>query len=142
MRNIILAFALILFTAAGSFAQCDKKVKWIGAKGELIGTGGDVEDTKEATFMITVDSKNISLEISENPNERIEGPVTESTCEWKEAFKNGKGVYKATLTKPNGQSTAATISIEGKDGKFIVLLELEQMEGKKVRVYIDKYETL
>lgn len=142
MQNIILAIAVFLVTGIGSFAQCDKKVKWQGAKAELIGTSGEVEDTKDATFVITADSKTVSLSILESTEEKIEGSVTESTCEWKETFKNGKAVYKTTLVKPNGDSSPGTVTIEGKDGKITVLVEMEKMEGKKIRVLIDKYETL
>ena len=142
MRNIILVLALVLMTSAASFAQCDKKVKWQGAKGELKGTDGNVAETKSATFIIIADAKTISLEILEDEGGKLEGNVTETTCEWKEAFKNGKATYKTTLVRPDGNSSATTVTIEGKDGKFTAIVEMDRLEGKKVRVYLDKHEAL
>jgi len=46
------------------------------------------------------------------------------------------------LVQANGDSSPAVITIEGKDGKLTATLEIERMEGKKVRIYLDKYETL
>jgi hypothetical protein len=142
MQNIILALALVLFTSVASFAQCDKKVKWQAAKAELINENGDVEDTKEGTIVITTDSKNIVLEIVESPDNKLEGTVTESTCEWKEAFKNGKTTLKATLQERDGETSPGTITIEGKDGKFIITVQIEKMNGKKVRINVDKHEVI
>lgn len=142
MRNIFLAFVLVLLTAGAAFAQCDKKVKWQGAKGELVDPDGNVVDTKTATFIIIADSKTISLEIVEDEGGRLEGNVSESTCEWKEAFKNGKAVYKTTLVRPDGNSSVSTITIEAKDGKLTAVVEMDRFEGKKAKIYLNTYETL
>jgi hypothetical protein len=142
MRNIFLALAILLFTASASIAQCDSKTKWQGAKGELVDPDGNVVDTKSATFVVIANAKTVSVEIVEEPGNPIDGDVSETTCEWKEAFKEGKSVYKTVLVQANGDSSPAVITIEGKDGKLTATLEIERMEGKKVRIYLDKYETL
>lgn len=142
MRNIFLAFALVLFTATASMAQCDKKIKWQGAKGELVDADGNVVDTKEATFVIIADAKTISIEITEEQNSKLESNVTETTCEWKEAFKSGKSIYKTTFVGPDGQTSASTITIEAKDGKLTAVVEMEKLDGRKVKIQLDKYETL
>jgi hypothetical protein len=142
MKHILLAIALVLFTGVASFAQCDKKVKWKATKAELIDENGQVADTKEGNINITADSKTITLEIEESPNDKLEGTVNESSCEWKEAFKNGKMVLKASLNERDGDVSPGTITIEGKDGKLTITLEIEKMNGRKVRIAIDKYETI
>jgi hypothetical protein len=142
MHNIILAVALVLFTSVASFAQCDKKVKWKATKAELIDENGQVSDTKEGNISITADSKTVTLEIEQSPNDKLEGTINESTCEWKEAFKNGKTVLKTSLNERGGDVSPGTITIEGKDGKLTITLEIEKMNGKKVRIAIDKYETI
>jgi hypothetical protein len=142
MKNIILAIALLLFTGIASFAQCDKKVKWKAAKAELIDENGNVADTKEGDITITADSKTVVLEIAESPNDKLEGTVNESTCEWKEAFKNGKTVLKTSLNERDGDVSPGIITIEGKDGKLTITLEIEKMNGRKVRISVDKYETI
>jgi hypothetical protein len=142
MQNIILALVLVLFTSVASFAQCDKKIKWQAAKAELINENGDVEDTKEGGILITTDKKNVLLEMVENPGNKLEGTVTESTCEWKEAFKNGKTTLKATLLERDGETSTGTITIEGKDGKLTITVEIEKMNGKKIRINVDKHEVI
>lgn len=142
MKKIMLAFAVLLLTSVSVIAQCDKKVKWQAAKGELLDEGGTVIDTKEGSIVITTDSKNIKFEIIENDNEMAEGTVSESTCEWKDAFKNGKSTFKATMTGKQGESQSASFTIEGKDGKLMIFIELEKLQGKKIRIAVDKYEVI
>jgi hypothetical protein len=142
MQNIILALVITLFTSVASFAQCDKKVKWQAAKAELVDESGNVVDTKEGRIVITTDAKTIRFEILESENETAEGTVSETTCEWKEAFKNGKSTYKAAMTGRNGDSQNASITVEGKDGKVKLTLELEKLNGKKVIINVDKYEVI
>lgn len=142
MQNIILAFAIVLLTSVSAFAQCDKKVKWQATKAEMLDESGTVVDSKQGTINITADSKNISLEIVENPGDKLEGAITEHSCEWKEAFKNGKTSFKATLNNPNGETSAATFNIEGKDGKLIITFQLDRMNGKTIRIAVEKHEVL
>jgi hypothetical protein len=142
MQNIILALVITLFTSIASFAQCDKKVKWQAAKAEMVDENGNVVDTKEGKIVITTDAKTIRFEIQESENETAEGAVSESTCEWKEAFKNGKTTYKASMTGRNGDSQNASFTIEGKDGKVKLTLELEKLGGKKIIINVDKYEVI
>lgn len=142
MQNIILALAITLFTSVASFGQCDKKVKWQAAKAELIDENGNVVDTKEGSIVITTDAKTVRFEILESENETAEGTVSETTCEWKDAFKNGKSTYKANMTSNRGDTQSASFVIEGKDGKLTMVLELEKLQGRKVRISIDKYETI
>lgn len=142
MQNIILAFAIVLLTSVSTFAQCDKKVKWQATKAEMLDESGTVVDTKQGTINITTDSKNITLEIVEEPGDKLEGTISEHKCEWKEAFKNGKTSFKATLNNPNGETKAATFNIEGKDGKLIITFQLERMDGKTIRIAVEKHEVI
>jgi hypothetical protein len=142
MRNIILAFAIVLLTSVSAFAQCDKKVKWQATKAEMLDESGNVVDTKQGTINITADSKTIIVEIAEEPGDKMEGTISEHSCEWKEAFKNGKTSFKAILNDPNGQSSPATFNIEGKDGKLIITVQLERMNGKTIRIAVEKHEVI
>jgi hypothetical protein len=140
MQNIILAIALVLMTSVASVAQCDKKVKWQATKAELLDESGQVVDNKTGTITVTADSKTVTIEIAENENDKLEGTVNETTCNWKEAYKNGKSTLKTTMMDRSGGTSPATLTIEGKDGKLTIIVELEKMNGKKVRINIEKYE--
>jgi len=142
MQNIILAFAIVLLTSVSTFAQCDKKVKWQATKAEMLDQSGTVVDTKQGTINITTDSKNISLEIVENPGDKLEGTISEHSCDWKEAFKNGKTSFKANLNNPNGETAVGTFTIEGKDGKLTITMQLDRMDGKTIRIAVEKHEVI
>jgi hypothetical protein len=142
MQKIILALSLVIVTGLTAVAQCDKKIKWTASKAEMYDQSGNVIDNKTATFLITMDSKNILLDIVENEEDKLEGTVGETTCEWKEAFKAGKSSSKVNMMNKNGETSAGTISVEGKDGKLIITFTLDMMNGKYVKIYVDKYEVL
>lgn len=144
MQKTILALAIILLTGISAVAQCDKKVKWQASRAEMLDANGQVVDKKEGTIILTVDSKNFALEIKEAPNDRLEGPVAETTCEWKEAFKTGKSTFKITQLQGAGDMNSASFVIEGRDGKVTIELQLEKMkvDGGKVVIYVDKYEII
>ena len=142
MQNIILAFAIVLLTSVSAFAQCDKKVKWKAAKAELLDESGTVVDTKQGLITITTDSKSILLEIAEEPGDKLEGTISDLVCEWKEAFKDGKTTFKAIMSKQDGKSTGATFNFEGKDGQLIIRFQLERMNGRTVRIVVDKHEII
>ena len=139
---MIFVLAMLLLTCISAVAQCDKKIKWQAAKGVLVDETGTVVDTKEGSIVVTTDNKNVKFEILEHDNEMAEGTVSESTCDWKDAFKNGKSTYKATMTGRNGDTTGALFTIEGKDGKLMITIEVERLNGKKIRMVVDKYEVI
>lgn len=140
MQNIILAIALLLFTAFASQAQCDKKVKWHATSRDIIDSEGKVVNTKPATITIETSGKTVSLDMLEYPDQKADGVVKEVTCNWTELFKNGTAVYNAVLTRVNGDTTGATITIEAKDGKITLTINVEKARGRIVRMNIDKYE--
>jgi hypothetical protein len=142
MQNIILAFAIVLLTSVSTFAQCDKKVKWHTTKAEVLDESGNVVDSKQGTISITTDTKNVTIEIVEDPGGKLEGTVSEHNCEWKEAFKNGKTSFKANLNNPNGETAVGTFTIEGKDGKLTITIQLDRMDGKTIRIAVEKHEVI
>jgi hypothetical protein len=141
MQNIILTVALLILTSVATHAQCDKKVAWHANKGELIDINGQVVDTKEEEFSVTISKTEINIEVKNQPGDAISGVVKETNCNWQQAYKNGKTVIKAEMKKSsNGETSPATLTIEGKDGTITILVEIEKMEGRKFRLLIDKYE--
>jgi hypothetical protein len=140
MQKIILALAMLLLTGLQGIAQCDKKVTWHATKADLIDANGTLLQTKEATLTLETDSQKVILSVKESPEDGMEGVVKEKTCDWKEAFKNGKTVYHMTLNNSGGKNSKAVFTVEAKDGKITILAEIEMMEGKKLLIYIDTYE--
>ena len=142
MLHFVLTLSLLVFTAVTTHAQCDKKVTWQASKCEFMDAYGAVVHTEERPFVTTTSDTKITLEVKGAAEEgSLTGVVKEiTTCAWKEPYKNGKTVYKVDLTKPSGNASSGTMTIEAIDEKITVLIELEKMQGGKIRLVIEKYE--
>jgi hypothetical protein len=141
MHNIFLALSILLMTAITGNGQCNRKVNWHAAKAELLDENGVVVDTDNESVLMVTDKSTISFSSKTQPNQSLEGVIKETNCNWKDAFKNGKTIYKAELRKSNSDKISnGTIVIEAKEGRATITMEMEEMPGKKVRLSIDKYE--
>ncbi len=139
MKKILLA---VLFSAgfvAASQAQCEKKLVLSASKAIFLDADGNEERTEESAISITVAKNSIHIKHGEGPNDQIDGEIKELVCEWKEPLKNGKSSSnKVTLSDPNGDTKTGKISVEAKDGVITFWLELDEMQGRKIKVPIEK----
>ena len=139
MKTLFLFF-LLSVAGLNAMSQCDKKVKWSGAKGEMYNIDGSLMDTKKDSIFLETGSQNISLRF-QSDDHTLEATINEKACDWKEPFKNGKAVYHTT-TAIDGQSSDATFTIEAKDGKIILWVEVAIRNERKFKIYLDKYEEI
>ena len=140
MKKIILSFTVLLLAATATIAQCDKKVVYHSDKQEMISPGGDVVDTKTDVLSLEFTKEKITVSIAEKTGELM-ATIKETTCEWKEIYKEGKAIYKVTFQKPeSGETTEGSMTVEAKEGKLHILVEMERLEGKKIKVLVSKYE--
>jgi hypothetical protein len=137
MKAILVSFILFA-TSLQAISQCNKKVTWYAAKGDMLDANGGVLDSKHDSIFLETDPQKITLRFKSDQNQ-LEGTVKEKTCDWKEPFKNGKTVYHTTVTL-DGSLSNAIFTVEGRDGKISLLLEIEAREGRKFLIYIDRYE--
>lgn len=136
MKRIIFVIVLAL-VGAGASAQCDKKNVIVTNKMERLDANGEVERTRDEILTLTYDGKEIVAIPSEDGPAR--GPVKSITCEWKTPYKEGKTVVKGTVVDPESREIEVIITIEGKEGKITMLLELITV-NRKVRFTVDKFE--
>ena len=134
----ILVFLILFVASLQGISQCDKKVKWYGAKGEMLDANGTLLDTREDSIFLDTDPQKITLKFKSD-NKSLEGTVKEKTCDWKEPFKNGKSVYQTTVSV-DGSFSNASFTVEAREGKITLLLVIEAMADKKFLIYIDRYE--
>jgi len=134
----ILVFFILLVTSLQAISQCNKKVTWYAAKGDMLDANGGVLDSKQDSIFLETDPQKITLRFKSDQNQ-LEGTVKEKTCDWKEPFKNGKTVYHTTVSL-DGNLSNAIFTVEARDGKITLLLEIEAREGRKFLIYIDRYE--
>jgi hypothetical protein len=66
--------------------------------------------------------------------------IKSDTCSWTTPFKEGKTILKATLKRAGEDPLNATITIEGKEAKITMLIEIEEMPDRKIRAVIQNFE--
>lgn len=132
-------FVVCVFTKQ-SQAQCEKKILWTSGKQAF--TNGKDEVQKETQDKITVEVSKTAIIFNHNddPNDVMTGRITEADCNWTDAFKNGKTIIKAELTEGHNDRHDAVVTIEGKDGKVTITLELNDKPDMKIKAFVDQYE--
>ena len=137
MKAILISF--ILFAASlQAISQCDKKVTWYASKGDMLDANNTLLESKKDSIFLETDPQKITLRFKSD-QKQLEGMVKEKTCDWKEPFKNGKTVYHATVSI-DGSPSNAIFTVEAKDRKITLSLEIEARVGRKFLIYIDRYE--
>jgi len=141
MKKFFFILSLITVCSASTFAQCDKKIVWTAAKAEFLDDSGKVEKNVDEHIVVKTNTKTITITHDGDVNDTLKGTVSASTCNWKQAFKDGKSVLKAAFVERDNQSIDGELRIEGKDGKIFIYLQIETPEGKKlIKIYIDNYK--
>ena len=135
MRKQVLILLFIVVAGTSSYAQCDKKSILTSSVTEYLTSSGEVRKTVEETTTIEFDSKTIVITPGDH---NMEGTVSSITCDWKTPYKEGKTIIKTIIAIGDGQTMDVTITIEGKDGKLILLFE--ESPEKRIRVTLDKFE--
>ena len=134
----ILVFFILFVTSLQAISQCDKKVTWYGSKGDMLDASGTVLDTKIDSTFLETDPQKITLRFKSD-NKDLEGMVKEKICDWKEPFRNGKTIYHTTVSI-DGNPSNATFTVEARDGKITLSLEIEARKERKFLIYIDRYQ--
>jgi hypothetical protein len=139
MKKLLVITTVLLLAGTVSKAQCDGVTKWNCTKMKIVDASGNVVQEKEDNIVVLVSNKNISVTPSDDSH-KMEGPVTEFTCIWKEAGKNGKTTIKSDITDAE-KTRHATVTIEAVDGKITITLEAPE-ETTKIQLDVKDYETV
>ncbi len=140
MKKTILAMILLVGTTTFSYAQCQKNYTLTGVKTEYLDGSGTVQRVVEEKSQLVAEKDQITVTHGEGDGDPATGTFKYESCVWKDAYKNGKSVLKSTLVNQNGQSTPVTLTIEGKDGKITLLVQLDDSPDRQIRVTVDKFE--
>ncbi len=135
MKKQVLILLFVVVAGSSSYAQCDKKSVLTSSLTEYLTSSGEIRKTVEEATTIEFDSKTIVVTPGDHT---MEGTVSSITCDWKMPYKEGKTVIKTTIAIGDGQTMDVTITIEGKDGKIILLFE--ESPEKRIRITVDKFE--
>jgi hypothetical protein len=137
MKQLILVAGLVS-AALLSYGQCEKKVVLTASKTQHLGADSTVQSTDEENTVVEFDRS--TIEIAPGDNEKMTGKVNSSTCNWPAPYKNGHSQLRITLTNSAGRTKDATVTIDGKDGRVTLFLELDGMPDRKIRLVADKFE--
>ncbi|HKH62500.1 MAG TPA: hypothetical protein VKA49_16770 [Flavitalea sp.] len=138
MRKII-AVVLVLACGKVSFAQCGKAVILTSSKTEYLDGANTVQRTVDEKSTIEINKTEIIITPS-NVERKMTGIIKADSCNWTKSFKDGKSVIKAEFVKEGEDARNATITIEGKEGKVIFLMEVAEMPDRKIRVLAETFE--
>lgn len=137
MIKYILPFVVFTTSGLATFAQCDKKIVLTATTTEYLDSAFIVQRSVSEKTIITIDKDSLIIAPG---NERMTGPVQSISCHWKVPYKEGKTVIHSLVSDPHGDGKNATITIEGKNEKVTLLLEVVEMPGRKIRLAANTFE--
>ena len=103
-----------------------KVLPYFSGKAEFIDTSGKVDRAEKGKITVKVSKTTIVLMHNDDDNDTMKGEITGRVCEWKEPFKDGKTTFTTRLIEKSGESNEAIVSINGKDGKLTILINLKK----------------
>jgi major membrane immunogen (membrane-anchored lipoprotein) len=138
MKQKILSLIIAVAIGACCHSQCDKKIILSATGAEIWNEQNEVKikDTLRVTT-VKYDSKVIEI-VSEFST--IYGTIDSIYCNWKLPFKEGNTYIKGMFNNENGDQWVAKLTINGKDGKLTLLVDIEHPEANKMRFVLDKFE--
>ncbi len=142
MKTFLSALFLLIAGSTMSFAQCDKKVSLSSSKTEHLDATGNLKHSDDEKTTIEFNQTDITVTISRDngDGDKMTGKVNSNICNWQVPFKTGKTMLNITLTHEGGQSRDFAVTIEGKDGKVVLLAESKEEPDDKIQLPIDKFD--
>jgi hypothetical protein len=140
MKNTFFTILVGACCYATTNAQCDKKSTFTSSKTEFLNASKEVQETKEETVNISFDKSSLTILINGGAEDKMTGEIKSTTCSWKLPYKEGSAVMQVLLSDPRGDQKNATITLEGKEGKVSMLLEIEGMPDRKIRLRADSFK--
>ena len=111
----------VLFLSAGyfGFGQCGRsKVVLTSSQTQHLGADSSLQRTDDEKMVIEFDKSTITISPGDN---HMTGKVDSIACNWTTPYKVGKTRLRVTITNDQGETKKATITIEGKDGRIVLL---------------------
>ena len=139
MKKIIFCFLILLVAVSVTSAQCGKKAILSSSQTEYLDASGTLQRTVEEKSSVEFDSTGLII-ITANGDQRMKGTIKMDSCSCKTPFKEGKLIFKSTITRDGGDLMEATITIEAKNGVVTLFFESPQSPDTKIRVVADKFE--
>jgi hypothetical protein len=141
MKKITVMVALLVLvmisTIKSAKAQCKGESVFSASKSVYLDSADREARTVDENCTIRIDSTGIT--ITPGDDAVMTGKVTTIECNWTIPFKDGKSIFKSTLSAPNGESRAATFVVEGKSGVVTLIATLDNDRNKRIKLVADKF---
>lgn len=138
MKQKILFLIINTALVTCCYSQCDKKNILSATGAEILNELNEVK-IKDTLRVTTIKYNSKVIEIISEYN-TLYGTIDSIYCNWKLPFKEGTTYIKGTLNYENGDQWVTKLTINGKDGKLILLVDIEHPEANKMRFVLDKFE--
>ena len=123
-----------------SYSQCDKNTIITSSKTEYLDAKDSVQHTELEKTVIEITKLDITITPGDDNERTQHGKINSTVCHWTIPFKEGKTIIKAVFVNRAGDTKNGTITIEGKEGKVIFLLEAAENPEFKVKVIAERFE--
>jgi len=140
MKKIILPIIGLIGFGLVTHAQCGKNIVFASSKTDYLDAHDSLQRSANESVNVAIKKTDITVVINEDAETKLTGTGTLTSCDWKVPFKEGKMILKAQLTDVRGDSKNVTLTIEGKDGKATLLVEIESMPDRKMRLVADEFD--
>lgn len=139
MKSIFITAALAATCCTSANAQCGKKNVITSSRTEFLNADKMVEKVKEEKAEVSFDQSSVTILIKGEEQNKMTGVINSSECNWNTPYKEGKTIIKVLMSDPSGEKKNATFTIEGKNNEIILLLEVDEMKERKVRIKADSF---
>lgn len=139
MKKIILPALLVVFSTGAAIAQCDKKFILTSSKTDYVDSTGAIQRSEDEVSTIEMNDSVLTI-VPGKAERTMTGPVKLNECNWKVPYKEGKSVFRASLSNQNGEERDILITIEGKDGVITLLAILNNDENRRVKLKADSFK--
>lgn len=123
-----------------SYSQCDKNTVITSSKTEYLDAKDSVQHTETERTVIEISKTEIIITPNDDKARINRGKINSITCNWTNPFKEGKTIIKAVFVNQAGDTKHGTITIEGKQGKVVFLLQADENPEFKIKVVADQFE--
>ena len=139
LKAILGIFALLLLSNSASFAQCDQNVILTSSKTEYLDGQNVLQRSVDENSTVLIDDSKVTITPGSGDRKMV-GIISSNDCAWKVPFKEGKSTIKAVFAEDNGEKRNVTLTIEGKDGKVTLLMEIKESPDRKIRIPINEFK--
>jgi hypothetical protein len=140
MKPVLFSLFLFIIVPAMSYSQCDKNTVITSSKTEYLDAKDSVQHTETERTVIEISKTEIIITPNDDKARINRGKINSITCNWTNPFKEGKTIIKAVFVNQAGDTKHGTITIEGKQGKVVFLLQADENPEFKIKVVADQFE--